>query len=72
MTRKKVEYLFSYKEHIPVVKRDNISTLDNFLVTETSIYCSLGQNEDEFQNFYPKIDALLSNVNDEFQICCHR
>ena len=65
MTRKKVEYVFSYKEHIPVVKRDNISTLDNFLVTEicskygkcflTSIYCSLSQNQDEFQNSAQKL-----------------
>ena len=31
---KKMEYLFFYKEHIPLVKRDNISTLDNFLVME--------------------------------------
>ena len=29
-----MEYLFSYKEHIPLVKRDNISILDNFLVME--------------------------------------
>ena len=30
----KKKYLFSYKEHIPLVKRDNISTLDNFSVME--------------------------------------
>ena len=31
---KKMEYLFSYKEHVPLVKRGNISTLGNFLVME--------------------------------------
>ena len=79
---KKVEYVFSYKGHISLVKRDNISTSDNFLVPKicsknekcflTSIYCSLSQNQDEFQNFCPKIDTLLCNINDEFQICRHR
>ena len=79
MTRKKVKYLFFYKEHISVEKRDNISTLDNLLVTEicsknekcflTCVYCSPRQNHAEFQNFCPKFDTLLSNINDEFPIC---
>ena len=35
----------------------------------TCIYCSPGQNHDEFQNFCTKVDALLNNINDEFPIC---
>ena len=68
-----------YKEHIPLVKRDDICTLDNCLVTEirsqnetcflTCIYCSPSQNHAEFQNFCAKFDTLLNNINDEFPIC---
>ena len=29
---KNMEYFFSYKKHIPLNKRDNKSTLDDFLV----------------------------------------
>ena len=36
MAGKKEEYVFYYKELISLVKRDNISTLKNFLVTEIS------------------------------------
>ena len=54
-----------YKEHIPLIKRDDICTLDNCLVTEirsqgkkcflTCVYRSPSQTHDEFkisvQNF---------------------
>ena len=68
-----------YKEHIPLVKRDYICTLDNCLVTEirsqnekcflTCINRSPSQNHEEFQNFCTKFDTLLNNINDEFPIC---
>ena len=67
------------KEHIPLVKRDDICTLDNCLVTEirsknekcflTYIYRSPSQNHEEFQNFCAKFDTFLKNMNDEFPIC---
>ena len=68
-----------YKEHIPLVKRADICTLDICLVTEirsqnekcflTRIYCSPSQNHDEFRNLCAKFDTLLNNINDEFPIC---
>ena len=68
-----------YKEHIPLVKRDDICTLDHCLVTKirseneksflTCIYRSPSQKHDEFQNFCAKFDTLLTNINDEFPIC---
>ena len=48
-----------YKEHIPLILRDDINTLNNYLVTGirlqnekcflTCIYCSPSQNQDEFE-----------------------
>ena len=68
-----------YKEHIPLVKHDDICTLDNCLVPEirsqndkcflTCIYRSPSQNHDGFQNFCAKFDTLLNNINEEFPIC---
>ena len=68
-----------YKEHIPLIKRDDLSTLDNCLVTEIhsqiekcffSCICrSPSQNRDEFENFCLKFDLLLSKINDEFPLC---
>ena len=50
-----------YKEHIPLIKRDDICTLDLCLVSEirsqskkcflTCIYRSSSQNNEEFENF---------------------
>ena len=34
MTRKRGGVCIYYKEHIPLIKRDNICTLDNCFVTE--------------------------------------
>ena len=55
-----------YKEHIPLIKRDDISTLDNCLVTEirsqgeksflSRVYRSPSQNHDEFEDFCTKFD----------------
>ena len=52
-----------YKEHIPVIKWDDICTLDNCVETEiwsqsekcflTCIYGSPSQNNEEFENFVP-------------------
>ena len=68
-----------YKEHIPLILRDDINILDNCLVTEihsqnekcflTCIYRSLSQNQDEFKNFCTNFDILLNNLNDELPLC---
>ena len=63
-----------YKEHIPLILRDDINNLDNCLVTEirsqnekcflTCIYRSPSQHKDEFKNFCTNFDTLLNNIND--------
>ena len=68
-----------YKEHIPLIKRGNICTLDNCLVTEicskgekyflSFIYCSPTQSHDECENFCINFELRLNNINDEFPIC---
>ena len=68
-----------YKEHIPLIKRDDLCTLNNCLVTEirsqnekcflTCIYRSPSQSRDEFENFCLKFDLLLNKLNDEFPFC---
>ena len=76
---KRGEECIYYKEHIPLVKRDDICTLDNCLLTEirsqnekynlTCIYPSPSQNHEEFQYFCANVDTLLNNIKDEFPIC---
>ena len=67
-----------YKEHVPLIKCDDLCTLDNCLVTEihsqnekcffSCIYRSPSQNRDEFENFCLKFDLLLNKINDEFPL----
>ena len=68
-----------YKEHIPLIKRDDICTLDDCLVTDiclqsekcflTCIYRSPSQNNEESENFCINFNLLLSNINEEIPIC---
>ena len=68
-----------HKEHIPLILRDDIITLGNYLVTEicsqnkkcfiTCIYCSLSQNHDEFKNFRINFDILRDNENGKLLLC---
>ena len=68
-----------YKEHITLILRDDINTLDNCLVTEirsqnkkcflTCIDRSPSQNQDEFKNFCTNFDILINNINDELPLC---
>ena len=63
------------KEHIPLILRDDINTLDNCPVTEirsqnekcflTCIHRPPSQNQDEFENFCTNFDILLNNINDK-------
>ena len=65
-----------YKEHIPLIKRDNICTLDSCLETQIRsqnekcflkcIYCSPSQSRDEFDDVCTKFDLLLCNINQDF------
>ena len=60
------------------IKRDDICTLDNYLVTEirsqggkcflTCIYRSPSQRHDEFDDFCTKLHLLLSNIKHEFSL----
>ena len=56
-----------FQEHIPLIKRDDICTLDNCLVTEIrsqgeKIFCKK-------KNFCTKFDLLMSSINDELPLC---
>ena len=67
-----------FKEHIPLIKRDDICTLDNCLVTEirsqgeknflTCVYRYPSQNHDKFEDFCTKFDLLMSSINDELPL----
>ena len=66
------------KEHIPLIRRDDLCTLDNCLVTEirsqnekwllTCAYRSPSQSQEEFEIFCTKFDMLFSQINDEFPL----
>ena len=68
-----------YKEHIPLIRRDDLCMLDGCLVIEirsqnekcflTCIYRSPNQNCDEFDNFCLNFESLLSKINNEFPLC---
>ena len=69
-----------YKEQISLIKRDDICTLGNCLLTEIRsqnekcfltcfFYHSPSQSNDEFENFCITFDTLLSQINDVFPIC---
>ena len=68
-----------YKEHTPLIKRDDICTLDNCLVTEirsqggkcflTCAYGSPSQTHDEFYDFCTKFYLVMSNINNAFPLC---
>ena len=68
-----------YKEHIPLIRRDELCTLGNCLVTEiqsqsekcfsTCAYRSFSQSQEEFEIFCTYFDILLSQINYEFPLC---
>ena len=68
-----------YKQHISLIRRDEVCTLDNCVVTEirsqsekcclTCAYRSPSQSQEEFEIFSTKFDILLSQINDEFPLC---
>ena len=64
-----------YKDHLPVIRRNDISSLNESLVLEidlannkcflTSLYRSPSQNKDQFDEFCSSFNMLILNVNDE-------
>ena len=68
-----------YKEHIPLVRRDDLCILSNCLVTKirlenqkyflTCLYRSPSQTQHEFENFCTSLDTLMDHVNNELPIC---
>ena len=70
---------FYYKEHIPLVRRDDLCTLSNCLVSEirlenekcflTCIYRSPSQTQHEFDNFFTNLNTLMDHINNELSIC---
>ena len=67
-----------YKEPIPLIRRDDLCTLDSCLVTEirtqskkcflACAYCSPSQSQKDF-DFFSNFDILLSQINDAFPLC---
>ena len=68
-----------YKEHIPLVRRDDLCTLNNCLVTEiclenekcflTCLYWSPNQTQHEFENFCTNLNSFIDHINNELGIC---
>ena len=68
-----------YKEHISLIKQDDICTLDTCSVTAirsksekcflACIYRSPCQNIDKFETFCVNFDLLPSSINEETSIC---
>ena len=68
-----------FKEHLQLIRRNDLSILDECLVTEiiadnekcffTCLYGSPNQNHKELENFSSNPDLLLSNINDNHPTC---
>ena len=61
-----------FKEHLPLIRRNDLSILQECLVTGIIAdnekyfftYRSPSQNHEELENFSSNVDLLLSNIND--------
>ena len=68
-----------FKEHLLLIRRNDVSILQECLVTEfivdnenyffTCLYRSPNQNHEELENFNSNLDLLLSNINDNHPTC---
>ena len=63
-----------YKDHLPVIRRNDISSLHESIVLEirlenkcflTSLYRSPSQSKDQFDEFCSSFNILMSNINDK-------
>ena len=65
-----------YKEHIPLIRRDNLCTLNHCLVAEICLEnkkCFLiclyrSPSQHEFENFCTNLDFLIDDINNELPI----
>ena len=68
-----------FKEHLQLIRRNDRSILQEYLVTKiivdngkcffTCLYESPNQNHEELENFSSNLDLLLSNINDNHPTC---
>ena len=68
-----------YKDHLPIIKRNDMCQLHECLVTElriggkkcffTCLYNSPSQRSNELENFWTDLDLFLSNFNDLNPAC---
>ena len=68
-----------FKEHLPLIRRNGLSILQECLVTEiivdnekcflTCFYRSPNQNHEELENFSSNLNLLLLNINDDHPTC---
>ena len=72
--KKRGDVCMYYKEQLPIIKRDDLCTLKECLITEirvhkkmfffSCLYKSPSQTQNEFEEFCNDLNLLLSNVND--------
>ena len=68
-----------FKQSLPLIRRDDLSTIKENIVTETSVktetcfftsfYRSPSQNHDEFENFCSELNLLLFNIKNNQPVC---
>ena len=68
-----------FKQSLPLIRRDDVSTMQEAIVTEISVknetcfftwtYRSQSQTRDEFKNFSSEQNLLLTNINNNQPVC---
>ena len=68
-----------FKQSLPLIRRDDVSTMQEAIVTEISVknetcfftwtYRSQSQTRDEFKNFSSEQNLLLTNINNNQPAC---
>ena len=68
-----------YKQHIPLIRRNDLCSPSNCLVTEirsenekcslTCLFRSTSQNQHEPENFCTNLDTLMDHINHELPTC---
>ena len=54
-----------FKQSLPLIRRDDLSTMQETIVTEIS----LSQSHDELENFCSELNLLLTNINNNQPAC---
>ena len=75
---KKRGFCVYFKDHIPLIRRNNLCTRINCLVAEihlenekcflSCLYRSPNQSQHQFENFCTNIDSFIDNINYELPI----